>query len=74
MLHLLVLIFRLLCQNGYIGGDVPTLDHEITAARDQHIVLAVVDIDHIQHHVLVFGNYQILFNYLLTALLPTLED
>lgn len=73
MLHLLILVFRLFGQDGYIGRDIPTLDHEISAASDEHVVLAVVYVDHIQHHILILRHHQVFLNYLFAALLSTLQ-
>lgn len=61
MLHLLVLIFRLFGENWDVGGHVPPFYHEIAAAGDQHIVFTVINVYHIQHHIFVLGNHQILF-------------
>ena len=47
MLHFLVLVLRLLGQARYIRRDIPSPDHKISAASNQHIVFAVVDVNHV---------------------------
>jgi hypothetical protein len=63
MLHLLILILRLFCQHWDIGGDIPALDHKVTAARDQHVVFTVVDVDHVQNYVFVLCNHKVFLHH-----------
>lgn len=65
MLHFFVLVFGLFGELGSVGSDIPALDHEVGAAGDEHVVFAVVDVDHIQYDVLVLSNHQFLLHQLL---------
>lgn len=61
MLHLLVFILRLFGEIRDIRRNIPPFDHEISATCDEHIVFAVIDVDHIEQYVFVLSNNQIFF-------------
>lgn len=48
MLHLLILILWLPCQNWEIGRYIPTPDNKISATSNEHIVLGIINVNHIQ--------------------------
>ena len=74
MFHFLIFIFRLFGEYGYVGGDVPTPYHKIGAAGDEHVVLAVVDVDHVEDDVFVLGDYHIFFENFLCACFGAFGD
>ena len=57
MLHLLVLVLRLFGQDWDVGRHVPSFDHEVAAAGDQHVVFAIIDVYHIQNYIFVLGHH-----------------
>jgi len=67
MLHLLILVLWLFGKLGNIRVDVPSSNHEICAARDQHIILTVVDVYHVQNYVFVLCYHKIFLHYFLSS-------
>lgn len=57
VLHLLVLIFWLFGEDGNVRRYVPSFDHEITAAGDEHVVFTIIDIYHIQDYIFVLSHH-----------------
>ena len=47
MLHSFILVLRLFGYSRDVGGDVPSSHGAVSAARDQHAVLVIVDVDHV---------------------------
>jgi len=71
MFHFLVLILGLLSQGRIITGYVPSSDFEVCTACYYHLVFIVIDVNHIEKHILVISyNHFFLMDLLLTSLLP----
>lgn len=64
MLHLLIFIFWLFGEDRNIRGDIPSLDHEVAAAGDEHVVLAVVDVYHVKDNIFVLSDYEVFLYHL----------
>jgi hypothetical protein len=56
MLHLFIFILGLLCESWDIGRYIPPPYHKITAARYEHVVFAIIYVNHIQNYVLVLSH------------------